>query len=95
MSDLNVIPRPLSPASLSELEVTAELRRADVKLMNITGRTVSALVVTSNDGVRGIISERDIVRAFSHYGEQVASMQVKDIMTHGLSPRSSGMILPS
>jgi CBS domain-containing protein len=34
--------------------------------------------------ILGIISERDIVRAFSQYGESVASMQVKDIMTHGL-----------
>jgi CBS domain-containing protein len=32
----------------------------------------------------GIISERDIVRAFSQHGEPVASMQVKEIMTHGL-----------
>jgi CBS domain-containing protein len=41
-------------------------------------------VVTNDSIIVGIISERDIVRAFSHYGEPVASMQVKDIMTHGL-----------
>ena len=32
----------------------------------------------------GALSERDIVRVLSQYGELVASMQVKDIMTHGL-----------
>jgi len=51
----------------------------------LRAKNVGALVVTSNDTVLGIISERDIVRAFSQYGEPVASMQVKDIMTHGLT----------
>src|SRR5262249_30079377 len=32
----------------------------------------------------GIISERDIVRAFSQYGETLTSMGVKDIMVHPL-----------
>ena len=50
----------------------------------LRAKNVGALVVTSNDAIRGIISERDIVRALSQYGESVASMQVKDIMTHGL-----------
>jgi CBS domain-containing protein len=47
-------------------------------------------VVTSNDAILGIISERDIVRAFSEYGEPVASMQVKDIMTQGFIAASLG-----
>jgi CBS domain-containing protein len=50
----------------------------------LRAKHVGALVVTSNDAILGIISERDIVRAFSQYGEPVASMRVKDIMTHGL-----------
>ena len=50
----------------------------------LRAKNVGALVVTSNDAILGIISERDIVRAFPQYGEPVASMQVKDIMTHGL-----------
>jgi CBS domain-containing protein len=53
-------------------------------------KNVGALVVTSNDAIRGIISERDIVRAFAHYGESVASMQVRDIMTQGLITASLG-----
>jgi CBS domain-containing protein len=40
--------------------------------------------------ILGIISERDIVRAFSQYGESVASIQVKDIMTRGLITASPG-----
>jgi CBS domain-containing protein len=47
-------------------------------------KNVGALVVTSNDAIHGIISERDIVRAFALYGEPVASMQVRGIMTQGL-----------
>jgi len=50
----------------------------------LRARNVGALVVTNNDAILGIISERDIVRAFSQYSEAVAAMQVKDIMTHGL-----------
>ena len=50
----------------------------------LRAKNVGALVLTNTDAILGIISERDIVRAFSQYGEPVASMQVKDIMTHGL-----------
>src|SRR5690348_9649289 len=50
----------------------------------LRAKNVGALVVTSNEAILGIISERDIVRAFSQNGESVATMQVKDIMTHGL-----------
>ncbi len=53
-------------------------------------KNVGALVVTSNDVILGIISERDIVRALSQYGESVASMQVREIMTHGLITASLG-----
>jgi CBS domain-containing protein len=50
----------------------------------LRAKNVGALVVINNDAILGIISERDIVRAFSQYSEAVAAMQVKDIMTHGL-----------
>ena len=39
----------------------------------LRAKNVGALVVTNNDAVVGIISERDIVRALSQYGEPVAS----------------------
>ena len=38
----------------------------------LRAKNVGALVVTSNDAILGIISERDIVRAFSQCGEPVA-----------------------
>jgi CBS domain-containing protein len=50
----------------------------------LRAKDIGALVVTRNDVVLGIISERDVIHALSEYGEEVASMQVKDIMTHGL-----------
>jgi len=46
-------------------------------------RNIGALVVTSGDLLVGLISEREIVHALSRYGESVASMRVKDVMTHG------------
>jgi CBS domain-containing protein len=50
----------------------------------LRAKNIGALVVARADIVLGIISERDIVRAFSEHGEAVASMPVKDIMAHGL-----------
>ena len=51
----------------------------------LRAKDIGALVVARDDVVLGIISEREIIHALSQYGEQVvASMQVKDIMTHGL-----------
>ena len=48
----------------------------------LRAKNIGVLVV-NNDAIVGIISERDIVHAFSQYGER-SSMPVKDIMTHGL-----------
>ncbi len=50
----------------------------------LRAKNIGALVVAEDDAILGIVSERDIVRAFSQYGEPVASMPVRDIMTHGL-----------
>jgi CBS domain-containing protein len=43
-------------------------------------RNIAALVVTSNDEIAGIISEREIVTGFSQYGEGLSDMPVRDIM---------------
>src|SRR5262245_65198258 len=43
-------------------------------------------VVTSGKAVLGLISEREIVHAFSRYGETAASMPVKEIMRYGAMP---------
>ncbi len=56
----------------------------------LRAKNVGALVVTRNDAIVGIVSERDIVRAFAQHGESIAAMQVKDIMTHGVITASMG-----
>jgi CBS domain-containing protein len=42
-------------------------------------------VVKSGNAVLGLISEREIVHAFSRYGETAGSMPVKEIMQYGLT----------
>ena len=66
-------------------DVTTIQAEAGVKRATdwLSAKNIGALVVARDDAVLGIISERDIVHAFSQYGEAVASMSVKDIMTHG------------
>jgi predicted transcriptional regulator len=68
-------------ADVATIRPDASIKRAADWLR---AKNIGALVVAEDDAVLGIISERDIVRAFSVYGEPVASMLVKDIMTHGL-----------
>jgi CBS domain-containing protein len=53
---------------------------------------VAALVVTSCDIVIGVLSEREITRAFARHGELLSTMKVKDILERGLvtiSPEDS------
>ena len=49
----------------------------------LRAKNIGALVVTSGDAVLGLISEREIVHAFSRYGETAGSMPVKEIMQYG------------
>src|SRR6201999_223407 len=51
----------------------------------LRAKNIGALVVTSGDAVLGLISEREIVHAFSRYGETVGSIPVKEIMQHGVT----------
>ena len=74
---------------VATIEPEASIRRAAdwLRIKNI-----GALVVTSGNAVRGLISEREIVHALSSYGETTASMPVKEIMRHGVitvSPEES------
>ncbi|MFY9953795.1 CBS domain-containing protein [Bradyrhizobium sp.] len=50
----------------------------------LRAKNIGALVVTSENAVLGLISEREIVRAFSRYGEATGSMPVKEIMQYGV-----------
>ena len=67
---------------VATIEPEASIRRA-ADLLRV--KNVGALVVTSDGkAVLGLISEREIVHAFSRYGETAASMAVKEIMRYGV-----------
>jgi CBS domain-containing protein len=68
-------------SEVATIEPEATIKRAADWLH---AKNVGSLVVTSGNSILGIISEREIVRALSQYGEEVASMAVRDIMRHGL-----------
>ena len=78
------------------MSIEAILRRKGTDVTTITpeasvkraadwlrAKNVGALVVTSGTAVLGLISEREIVHAFSRYGDEAGSMPVKEIMLHG------------
>jgi CBS domain-containing protein len=51
----------------------------------LRAKNIGALVVTSEGTILGLISEREIVHAFSRYGETAGSMLVKDVMQYGVT----------
>src|SRR5689334_25366324 len=51
-------------------------------------KNIGALVVTRDNAVLGLISEREIVHAVSRYGETAGSMSVNDIMHYGVTTSS-------
>jgi CBS domain-containing protein len=51
----------------------------------LRAKNIGALVVTSGTAVLGLISEREIVQAFSRHGETTGSMTVKEIMQYGVT----------
>ena len=51
----------------------------------LRAKNIGALVVASGNAVLGLISEREIVHAFSRYGETAASMPVKETMQYGVT----------
>jgi len=58
----------------------------------LRAKNIGALVVTSENPVLGLITEREIVHAFSRYGETAGSMLVKEVMQYGaitVSPEES------
>jgi CBS domain-containing protein len=60
----------------------ASIKRAADWLL---AKNIGALVVTSGNAVLGLVSEREIVHAFSRHGETAGSMPVKEIMQHGVT----------
>ena len=67
--------------SVATIAPEASIKRAADWLR---AKNIGALVVTSENAVLGLISEREIVHAFSRYGETAGSMTVKEIMQHGV-----------
>jgi len=51
----------------------------------LRAKNIGALVVTREDAILGLISEREIVHAFSRYGETAGSMLVREIMQYGVT----------
>jgi CBS domain-containing protein len=68
-------------------EVTTIAPDASVKRAAdwLRAKNIGALVVTSESAILGLISEREIVHAFSRYGEAAGSMHVKDVMQYGVT----------
>jgi CBS domain-containing protein len=51
----------------------------------LRAKNIGALVVTSENAILGLVSEREIVHAFSRYGETAGSIRVKEIMPQGVT----------
>src|SRR5260370_17825870 len=68
--------------SVTTIAPEASIKRAADWLR---AKNIGALVVTSDNAVLGLISEREIVHAFSRYGETAGSMPVKEIMRYGVT----------
>src|SRR5258706_13502535 len=68
-------------------EVTTIAPEASIKRAAdwLRAKKIGALVVTSGNAVLGLISEREIVHAFSRYGETARAMAVEGIMRYGVS----------
>jgi len=69
-------------ASVTTIAPDASIKRAADWLR---AKNIGALVVTDESAVIGLISEREIVHAFSRYGETAGSMLVKEIMQSGVT----------
>ena len=68
-------------ADVATIEPDASIRRAADWLRV---KNIGALVVISGEAVLGLISEREVVHAFSRYGETATLMPVKEIMRYGV-----------
>ena len=67
-------------------DVTTIAPEASIKRAadSLRAKNIGAVVVTSGNAVLGP-SEREIVHAFSRYGETAGSMSVKEIMPYGVT----------
>jgi CBS domain-containing protein len=56
----------------------------------LRAKDIGALVVTRDNTVLGLISEREIVRAFSRHGDGAGLIPVKEVMQYGVPTVSPG-----
>ena len=59
---------------------------------SLVERNIAALVVTEGESILGVVSEREIVQAYSRHGTRIGAMTVRDIVSPGLvsvSPEDS------
>ncbi|MBR0799505.1 CBS domain-containing protein [Bradyrhizobium jicamae] len=76
----NILKRKGTDVTTISADVTIK-RAADW----LRAKNIGALVVTSENSVLGLITEREIVHAFSRYGEEAGSTLVKEIMQYGVT----------
>jgi CBS domain-containing protein len=69
-------------ASVATIAPEASIKRAADWLR---AKNIGALVVMRETAVLGLVSEREIVHAFSRYGEAAGLMPVKEIMQYGVT----------
>ncbi len=69
-------------SSVATIAPDASIKRAADWLRT---KNIGALVVMSENAVLGLISEREIVHAFSRYDEATGSMLVKEVMQYGVT----------
>ena len=65
----------------SVVSITPDRTIADATNLLTENRIGAVLVLDSNQGIRGIISERDIIRALSKYGADALTHRVEALMT--------------
>jgi predicted transcriptional regulator len=68
--------------SVATIAPEASIKRAADWLR---AKNIGALVVMRETAVLGLVSEREIVHAFSRYGEAAGLMPVKEIMQYGVT----------
>jgi len=71
--------------SVATIAPEASIKRAADWLR---AKNIGALVVMRETAVLGLVSEREIVHAFSRYGEAAGLMPVKEIMQYGVTTGS-------
>jgi predicted transcriptional regulator len=67
---------------VSTIAPDASIKRAADWLL---AKNIGALVVTSGNAILGLVSEREIVHAFSRHGAAAGSMPVREIMQSGVT----------